>query len=100
MSPWRYVTMLALIAGTLWLAVNFGAENGKVLLVDAAHGGTPPKDLFWWMLLAIATVTSASLGRFVAFGLPALIGTWCQAHRQLILTVAAGGMIGGAYYLM
>jgi hypothetical protein len=100
MSLWRYGTILAVIAGALWAAVNLGAENGKVLLVDAAHSGTAPKDVFWWMLAAIAVLTSASLGRFVAFGLPALIGAWCGQHRQLIYTIALGGVIGGAYYLI
>ena len=41
-----------------------------------------------------------SLGRFVFFGLPSMVGGWYQEHKKWIYTLIGGGLLYAVFYLM
>ena len=100
MTVTRYVILIALAAAAIWAVVNAGAENGERFLVDAGQGGTDPQHLALWLLAGIALVTSLSLGRFVVFGIPSMLGNWYQTNRQWLYTLLLGGLIWGVFYFL
>jgi hypothetical protein len=100
MTVTRYVILIALAAAAIWAVVNAGAETGERFLVDAGQGGTEPQHLALWLLAGIALVTSLSLGRFVVFGIPSMLGNWYQTNRQWLYTLLLGGLIWGAFYFL
>ena len=44
--------------------------------------------------------TIVSLCRFVAFGIPSMIGTWYAGQKDWIYTLAFAAIAFGAYYFM
>ncbi len=100
MTVTRYVILIALAAAAIWAVVNAGAETGERFLVDAGQGGADPQHLALWILAGIALVTSLSLGRFVVFGIPSMLGNWYQTNRQWLYTLLLGGLIWGVFYFL
>jgi hypothetical protein len=100
MTVTRYVILIALAAAAIWGVVNAGAETGERFLVDAGHGGTDPQHLALWVLAGIALITSLSLGRFVVFGIPSMLGNWYQTNRQWLYTLLLGGLIWCVFYFL
>jgi hypothetical protein len=102
----RYAMLMALAASAVWGALNLGASNAQMFLVDAGQAGLSgesasllPNAMFW-ALAAVATLITLSLFRFVFFGLPSMIDGWYRDHRSWIYTLIIGGLIYGAFYLM
>ena len=52
------------------------------------------------MLAGIALITSVSLYRFVAFGIPTLLAGWYASNKQWLYTLLFAAMIWGVFYLM
>jgi hypothetical protein len=100
MTVTRYVILIALAAAAIWAVVNAGAETGERFLVDAGHGGTDPQHIALWLLSGIALITGLSLGRFVFFGIPSMLGNWYQTNRQWLYTILLGGLIWGVFYVL
>jgi hypothetical protein len=100
MTVTRYAILIALAAAAIWAVVNAGAETGERFLVDAGQGGTSPQHLALWLLAGIAFVTTLSLGRFVVFGIPSMLGNWYQTNRQWLYTLLLGGLIWGVFYFL
>ena len=76
-----------------------------MFLVDAGQTGatgTPGAsgDVAFWLLASIATLITLSLGRFVFFGLPAMVDGWYQEHKNWIYTLIGGGLLYAVFYLM
>jgi hypothetical protein len=51
-------------------------------------------------LASIASLITLSLGRFVFFGLPSMVGGWYQEHKHWIYTLIGGGALYAVFYLM
>jgi len=100
MTVTRYVILIALAAAAIWAVISTGAETGERFLVDAGQGGTDAQHLALWLLAGIALITSLSLGRFVFFGIPSMLGNWYQTNRQWLYTIMLGGLIWGVFYLL
>jgi len=100
MTVTRYVILIALAAAGIWAVISAGAETGQRFLVDAGHGGTDPQHIALWLLSGIALITGLSLGRFVFFGIPSMLGTWYQTNRQWLYTILLGGLIWGVLYVL
>ena len=95
----RYAMLVALATASIWAVINASASNGEVLLVDAGQGGGQ-SDVAFWLLACVATLITASLCRFVIFGLPSMFGGWYQEHKQWIYMLACGGLLYAVFYLM
>jgi hypothetical protein len=93
----RYAMLLALAASAVWGALNLGASNAQMFLVDAGQSalsgqgvGASP-DISFWVLAAVATLITLSLCRFVFFGLPSMVDGWYRDHKFWIYTLIIGG---------
>jgi hypothetical protein len=100
----RYALLVALAAASVWALFDVGAAQAPMLLVDAGYTAAgpaaAPNDIAFWLLAAIATLITLSLGRFVFFGLPSMFGSWYQERKQWIYMLACGALIYGVFYLM
>ena len=96
----RYVFLIALATGSAWAALNVGASQAEVYLVDAGQSGLDPKTLHLWALGALAAIIGFSLCRFVIFGLPAMIESWYHGSKHWIYTLLFGAAILGTFYAM
>ncbi|MGH6734687.1 MAG: hypothetical protein ACRECX_01205 [Methyloceanibacter sp.] len=97
----RYIMLMGAAAAALWGAVNLGAGNAGMYLVDAGHTSSIGQGNLWlWALGGVAALMTLSLLRFVIFGLPSMMDGWFQQNKSWLYTVIIGGMIYGAFYLM
>ena len=100
----RYAMLVALAAASVWALFDVSATQAPMLLVDAGHTGAGPAgapgDVAFWLLASIATLITLSLGRFVIFGLPSMVGGWYQEHKHWICTLLGGGLLYAVFYLM
>ena len=95
----RYAMLLTASAGAVWAAVNLGTSNTSAVLVDAGQGG-PSANVSLWVVGGVATVITLSLGKFLIFGLPSMMGGWCRDNKSWVFTAGAGALVYGASYLM
>jgi hypothetical protein len=99
----RYAILVALAAASVRALFDVSAEQAPMLLVDAGHTAAAPagaSDIAFWLLAAIATLITLSLGRFVFFGLPSMVDGWYQEHKNWIYTLIGGGLLYAVFYLM
>jgi hypothetical protein len=100
----RYALLVALAAASVRALFDVGATQGPMLLVDAGHTAAAPaaapSDIAFWLLAAIATLITLSLGRFVFFGLPSMVDGWYQERKNWIYALIGGGLLYGVFYLM
>ncbi len=100
----RYAMLVALAAASVWALFDVSAARAPMFLVDAGQTGSAgsgaPSDVAFWLLATIATLITLSLGRFVFFGLPSMVGGWYQEHKHWIYTFVGGGALYAAFYLM
>jgi hypothetical protein len=97
----RYAMLVGVAAAAVWGAINLGASNAGVFLVDAGHtGSVGASSLSLWALGGIAGLITLSLGRFVIFGLPSMMDGWFQQNKSWIYTLALGGLIYAVFYLI
>jgi len=99
MTIMRYAILVTLTVASLSVVMDASADSGRSFLVDAGQGAAAPQDFYLWMLAGIALVTSLSLYRFVAFGIPTLLAGWYASNKQWLYTLLFAGMIWGMYYL-
>lgn len=95
----RYAMLVGVAAAAVWGAINLGASNANVMLVDAGQG-LPQTNLSLWILGLVATFIAVSLGRFVIFGLPSMMDDWYRDNKSWLFVVVGGGLIYAAFYLM
>ena len=100
MTIMRYAILVTLTVASLCTVIEASADSGQSFLVDAGQGGAAPQDFYLWMLAGIALITSVSLYRFVAFGIPTLLAGWYASNKQWLYTLLFAAMISGMYYLM
>jgi len=97
----RYAMMVGVAAAAVWGAVNLGATNAGMFLVDAGHTGAVGQSSYSvWALGGVAVLITLSLLRFVVFGLPSMMDSWFQQNKSWIYTLVIGGVIYGVFYLM
>jgi Na+/H+ antiporter NhaB len=100
----RYAILVGLAAASVRALFDAGATQAPMLLVDAGHTAAAPagapSDIAFWLLAAIATLITLSLGRFVFFGLPSMVDGWYQEHKNWIYTLIGGGLLYAVFYLM
>jgi hypothetical protein len=100
----RYAILVALAAASVRALFDVGASQAPMLLVDAGYTAAAPaattSDVAFWLLAAIATLITLSLGRFVFFGLPSMVDGWYQEHKNWIYTLIGGGLLYAVFYLM
>lgn len=96
----RYAIPVTLAIASLSAMMSASADSGQSFLVDAGQGAAAPQDFFLWMLAGIALVTSISLGRFVAFGIPTLLAGWYASNKQWLYTLIFAAIAWGMFYLM
>ena len=96
----RYAIPVTLAIASLSAMMSASADSGQSFLVDAGQGAAAPQDFFLWMLAGIALVTSMSLGRFVAFGIPTLLAGWYASNKQWLYTLIFAAIAWGMFYLM
>jgi hypothetical protein len=95
----RYAMLVGVAVVAVWGAVNLGASNAGVFLVDAGQGVLSP-NLSLWVLGLVASFITLSLCRFVIFGLPSMFDDWYRDNKSWLFVAGAGAMIYGAFYLM
>ena len=100
MTIMRYAILVTLTVASLCVLMSVSAESGESFLVDAGHGVAAPQDFYLWMLAGIALITSVSLYRFVAFGIPTLLAGWYASNKQWLYTLLLAGAIWGVFYWM
>jgi hypothetical protein len=100
----RYAMLVVIAAASIWALFNVGATRAPMLLVDAGYTSAAPStasgDVALWLLGTIALLITLSLGRFVFFGLPSMVGGWYQEHKSWIYTLIGGGALYVVFYLM
>ena len=100
----RYAILVALAAASVRALFDVSASQAPMLLVDAGYTAAAPagttSDIAFWLLAAIATLITLSLGRFVFFGLPSMVDGWYQEHKNWIYTLIGGGLLYAVFYLM
>ena len=100
MTIMRYAIPVTLTVASLCAVIDASADSGQRFLVDAGQGAAAPQDFFLWMLAGIAIITSLSLYRFVAFGIPTLLAGWYASNKQWLYSLLFGALMLGMYYLM
>ena len=95
----RYAMIVGAAAAAVFGAMNLGAGNANVMLVDAGQG-VPQANLPLWVLWLIASFIMLSLCRFVIFGLPSMMDDWYRDNRSWLFAAGGGGLIYGVFYLM
>lgn len=95
----RYAMLVAIGAASVWAVINASVNNGQMLLVDAGQGAGQ-SDVAFWLLAGVAILITASLCRFVIFGLPSMVDGWYQEHKQWIYTLLGGGLLYAVFYLL
>ena len=100
----RYAMLVALAAASVWALFDVSAAQAPMFLVDAGYTGAgpagTPDNVAFWLLASIASLITLSLGRFVFFGLPSMVGGWYQEHKNWIYTLIGGGALYAVFYLM
>jgi hypothetical protein len=100
MSIMRYAILVTLTVASLCAMMSASADSGQSFLVDAGQGAAAPQDFYLWVLAGIVLITSLSLYRFVAFGIPTLLAGWYASNKQWLYTLLFAAMIWGVFYLM
>jgi hypothetical protein len=100
----RYAMLVAMAAASVWGLFDVSMARVPMFLVDAGQtGATGPSsasgDVAFWLLASIATLITLSLGRFVFFGLPSMIGGWYQEHKNWIFALIGGGLLYAVFYV-
>jgi hypothetical protein len=100
----RYAIMVGLAAASVRALFDVSATQAPMLLVDAGHTAAAPvgapSDIAFWLLAAIATLITLSLGRFVFFGLPSMVDGWYQEHKNWVYALIGGGLLYAVFYVM
>ena len=100
----RYAIMVALAAASVRALFDVSATQAPMLLVDTGHTAAAPAgapaDIAFWLLAAIATLITLSLGRFVFFGLPSMVDGWYQEHKNWVYALIGGGLLYAVFYVM
>jgi hypothetical protein len=98
----RYAILVTLAVASLYALVSTGnSSSNELMLVDTGATGSVGEPSFaYWLLAAIAGLTSFSLLRFVVFGIPSMVGTWYESHKEWLYTIVLGGLVCGVYYWM
>jgi len=100
----RYAIMVGLAAASVRALFDASATQAPMLLVDAGHTAAAPagapSDIAFWLLAAIATLITLSLGRFVFFGLPSMVDGWYQEHKNWVYALIGGGLLYAVFYVM
>ena len=100
MTILRYAISVTLTVASLCVVISASAKSGQSFLVDAGQSAAAPQDFYLWMLAGIALLTSVSLYRFVAFGIPTLLAGWYASNKQWLYTLLFAAMIWGVFYWM
>ena len=100
MTIMRYAILVTLAVASLCAMMSASADSGQSSWSMPARAAAAPQDFFLWMLAGIALLTSVSLCRFVAFGIPTLLGGWYASNKQWLYTLLFAAMIWGMFYLM
>jgi hypothetical protein len=100
MTIMRYAILVTLAIASLCAMISAGADSGQRFLVDAGQGAASPQDFYLWVLAGVAMLTTLSLGRFVVFGIPSLLGDWYASNKQWLGTLLILIVMWGAFYLM
>ncbi len=95
----RYAMLVVVAAAAVWGAINLGASNASMMLVDAGQGA-PRSSLSLWVLGLVAAFITLSLCRFVIFGLPSMMDDWYRDNKSWLFVACAGGLIYGMFYLI
>ena len=90
--------LVTLTVASLCGVIEASANSGQSFLVDAGQGAAAPQDFYLWILAGIALITSVSLYRFVAFGIPTLLAGWYASNKQWLYTLLFAAMIWGVFY--
>src|SRR5262245_58188757 len=99
MTIMRYAILIALAIASLCAMVSAGADNGQRFLVDAGQSeAVASHEVFLWMLGSIAVITTLSLGHFVVFGIPSLLGGWYASNKQWLGTLLLLVLMGGFFF--
>ena len=100
----RYAIMVGFAAASVRALFDVSATQAPMLLVDAGHTAAAPagapSDIAFWLLAAIATLITLSLGRFVFFGLPSMVDGWYQEHKNWVYALIGGGLLYAVFYVM
>ena len=94
----RYAMLLTAAATAVLGAMNLGASNANVMLVDAGHV-LPQANAHLWVLGLVAGLVTLSLCRFV-FSLPSMMDGWYRENKSWLVAAGGGGLIYGVFYLM
>jgi hypothetical protein len=98
----RYATLVALAGAAVWGVIALSASSAQMYVVDFDHTASfaTQNNASFWLLASVATLITLSLCRFVVFGLPSLVNTWCQGNKTWLYMAVLGGAAYGVLYLM
>jgi hypothetical protein len=97
----RYATLVTLAGIALYALIKVGGHSGEWVLVDAGTTGSIDQQNFsYWLLAAIAGLTTFSLCRFMVFGIPSMIGVWYESRKEWLYAIGFGALACGVYYWM
>ena len=100
MTITRYAILVTITVASLRGVMDASAGSCQRFLFDAGQSAAAPQDFYLWMLAGIALLTSVSLYRFVAFGIPTLLAGWYASNKQWLYTLLVAAMIWGVFYWM
>ena len=79
--------------------VNASADSGQRFLVDAGQSGAvAPRRSSCGCSAASRSSPALSLYRFVAFGIPTLLGGWYASNKQWLGTLLILILMWGVFY--
>ncbi|MGV1014053.1 MAG: hypothetical protein ACOYB4_03690 [Methyloceanibacter sp.] len=97
----RYVLLVAATGAAVWGVIALSANSPQIYAVDFEHTASlaAHDNMAFWLLAGVATLITLSLCRFVVFGLPSLVNSWCQGNKTWLYAALIGGAVYGVLYL-
>lgn len=96
----RYSILLAIAAASLAAVVDASTATGGKMLVDAGNLGNAPGGMAFWIVVAMAFVSAASICRFVVAGIPSMMRDWFDNNKDRVFTFALGAALCAVFLLV
>lgn len=89
----RYVCLLGLGVASLSGFISAGAVTGQMAVSGMDQAYVDPRDMAFWVLGIVATISLFSVVRFLFARIPFMIRDWYRGHKDKLATLAMAGVI-------